>query len=89
MNDDDDEWSSRAIMVYGAPPPPRFARPSVPDYVDLAISGALDNAALQRREAAVAERERIVADLRSIADDVTNPTNKLALLMVAMWIEHE
>lgn len=75
MNDDD-EWSGRAIMVYGAPPPPPkkwFVTPAVDP----------------RREAAVAERERIVADLRSIADDVTNPTNKLALLMVAMWIEHE
>jgi len=81
--DDDDSWM-RAIAAYGAPPPPSFPSLVLPPKkwfetptVDI------------RREAAVAERARIVADLRAIADDVTNPTNKLALLMVALWIEHE
>lgn len=71
--DDDDSWM-RGIAMYGAPPPRKWFETPVVDV---------------RREAAVVERARIVADLRAIADDVTNPTNKLALLMVAMWIEHE
>lgn len=70
---DDDEFM-RHVAAYGAPSPPRFPWTPPSD---------------TRRGAAVAERARIVADLRAIADDVTNPTNKLALLMVAMWIEHE
>jgi len=77
---DDDDWM-RAVAAYGAPPLP-YGR----DYVNLVLP---DRGPTIRQEAAVAERARIVADLRAIADDVTNPTNKLALLMVALWIEHE